>query len=728
MGTSRLGRVESGGRACSKEQGRSIASFWRPAARKSTASDIPALVRNYEHMNLGWFWATDAKGNVTYLSSSVCKFLGNSLDDLIGTPLTEVVRSKPADANSGRSLPLALARQIRFEKLSIILTAEAGERYWTVSGTPQYEDGKFTGFLGHGSDVTDATASAEESTKLAMYDPLTGLPNRRHMQRLVDDLLRSSEAQQSAAAIMLVDLDRFKQINDTLGHPAGDELLTQVATRLSSIVGNIDNVGRIGGDEFQVIIEQAESAAAITAVAERIIETLSEPYSVFGSRCVIGASIGIAMGPFPGLSGSEVVRNADLALYAAKSGGKGRCCFFDPDLLEAAEDRRQIEQDLMDALQRDELEVNYQPIVDARTGEAGGFEALLRWNHPERGRISPAVFIPIAEETNLIGRLGEWVLRQACSDAAAWPHNLRVAVNVSPIQFANPDLPKIVFSALTNAGLAASRLELEITESIFLGGSEDTNKMFASLKKLGVRLALDDFGTGYSSLGYLKTAPFDKIKIDQSFVRDAVSPGSRNKSIIAAIVTLANSMGMDTTAEGVETFDQLTLIQTLGVGHVQGYIYSMPLTAAQAAAHLRDGSWTIAPSGHAKQRANRKATYKRIGVVHGDFYYTAILRNLSRSGALIEGLCAVPIGTEFVIDFGDGQLVVATVKRTWKHHQGVEFEQHLVDDDDGGLRTPYRVSPVMLFRAGLTPGDLRPAPGPRTEQIATPAFAAVELH
>jgi diguanylate cyclase (GGDEF)-like protein/PAS domain S-box-containing protein len=725
VGKSAINATAADSRSSSGLQ-RSFRAFWKPEQRQSAEEQISALVRNYEHMNLGWFWATDADGGLTYLSSAVCRFLGAELEDLVGRPITKIIKSKPADPNSGRSLPLALTRQNRFDKLAIIVSSEAGERYWTVSGTPQYDSGRFVGFLGHGSDVTDATNLIEESSKLAMYDSLTGLPNRRHMQRLVDDVLRSAEAHQSATAVMLVDLDRFKQINDTLGHPAGDDLLKQVATRLTRIVGQIDNVGRIGGDEFQVIFEHAESAQAMQALAERIIEAVSEPYSVFGSRCVIGASVGIAMGPFPGQSGAEVVRNADLALYAAKSAGRGRWCFFEPDLLEAAEDRRQVEQDLMDALQREELEVNYQPIVDATTGEAGGFEALLRWNHPQRGRISPALFIPIAEETNLICRLGEWVLRQACSDAAAWPHNLRVAVNVSPIQFADPDLPKIVSSALANSGLAASRLELEITESIFLGRCEDTDRMFDALKNLGVRLALDDFGTGYSSLGYLKTAPFDKIKIDQSFVRDAVTPKSRNKAIIAAIVTLANSMGMDTTAEGVETFDQLALIKSLGVGHVQGYLYSMPLTASEITDRLIEGSWTIAPSGHARQRHDRRSTYKKVEVVHADYHYTVTMRNLSRSGALIEGLCSVPIGTQFVLDLCEGQLVVATVKRSWKQHQGIEFEQPLVDDGNGGLRTPYRVSPVMLFRAGLTPGEMRPSSLNQSSRLATPAFAAIE--
>jgi diguanylate cyclase (GGDEF)-like protein len=501
--------------------------------------------------------------------------------------------------------------------------------------------------------------------------------------------------------VLSVNLDRFKQINDTMGHPVGDALLKQSAERLAKIIGDAEKIGRLGGDEFLIVLQDTHDRGALGDLATQLIESLSHPYSINGSRCIVGASVGIAVNPYDGMTSEELLRNADLALHAAKGSGRGRVRFFATDLLKAAEDRRVLEHDLMDALANGEIAVHYQPVVSAKTNEVSGFEALMRWNHPKRGRISPAVFIPIAEEANLIPALGEWTLRRACLDAAGWPGELRVAVNVSPIQFASDALPGIVASALANSGLPPERLELEITESVFLGDTSETDARFATLKRLGVRLALDDFGTGYSSLGYLKTAPFDKIKIDQSFVRGTTDEGARNQAIIAAIVALANAMGMETTAEGIESFDQLETMHQLGVSHIQGYLYSRPVSNDDRGSYVDNGRWVIKPQGPAKQRHDRHATFRKVGVIHDNHYYAAVLRNFSASGALIDGLVDVPQGTQFVIDLGDGQLVVATVRRAMNSQQGVEFEQHLVGDGNGGLCTRHRVSPAILAAAGL---------------------------
>ena len=470
-------------------------------------------------------------------------------------------------------------------------------------------------------------------------------------------------------------------------------------------------VSRLGGDEFQIILPDIEDRGKLGEMATDIIASLSQPYSVEGSRCIIGASVGVAIAPFDGQGSDDLVRNADLALYAAKGNGRGRFAFYSSDLHQAAEDRRMLEEDLRDALPRGEIALCYQPVVNSKSNMVTGVEALIRWTHRERGVISPAVFIPIAEEANLIWKLGEWVLRRACEDAASWPGDMRVAVNVSPIQFANADLPKVVAKALDASGLAPDRLELEITESVFLGDTAETNQMFKALKDLGVRLALDDFGTGYSSLGYLQSAPFDKIKIDQSFVRDATVPGSRNGAIIAAIVALAEALEMETTAEGIESLDQLDLIRGLNVSHVQGYVYSKPVPQAELLDHAEAGSWTIKPSGPARQRNDRFSLFRKVGAVHDNHRYAVVIRNLSTTGAFIEGILDVPVGTRFVIDFGEGQLVTATVRRSAKHQQGIEFEQTMVSDGNGGLCTRHRVSPYLIAAAAQ-----------QTSAMALPAF------
>jgi diguanylate cyclase (GGDEF)-like protein len=676
------------------------------------AADALLLVRNYEECGQGWFWSTDAKGQLTYITDSVAQLMGRTTGALLGTPLVELFLPADSHGERQRTLPFLLTRQSRFDELPLRSAFEGDDRWWAISGCPQFDGGgKFAGYRGSGTDITAQRRSAEDASRLALYDSLTGLANRFHISKKLEATLAVFAQQQRSCAIMLLDLDRFKQVNDTLGHPAGDALLKQVAERLLKIVGDREMVSRLGGDEFQIILPDIEDRGKLGDMAAEIIASLSQPYSVEGSRCIIGASVGVAIAPFDGLSGDDLVRNADLALYAAKGNGRGRFAFYSSDLHQAAEDRRVLEEDLRDALARGEIELGYQPVVHSRSDMVTGVEALVRWNHRERGAISPAVFIPIAEEANLIWPLGEWVLRKACEDAARWPGEMRVAVNVSPIQFANPDLPKIVANALAATGLAPDRLELEITESVFLADSAETSRMFKALKGLGVRLALDDFGTGYSSLGYLQSAPFDKIKIDQSFVRDATIPGSRNGAIIAAIVALAEALEMETTAEGIESLDQLELVRKLNVSHVQGYVYSKAVPQAELLEHAEAGSWTIKPAGPARQRNDRFSLFRKVGAIHDNHRYGVVIRNLSATGAFIEGLLDVPVGTRFVIDFGEGQLVTATVRRSMKHQQGVEFEQTMVSDGNGGLCTRHRVSPYLIAAAAQ-----------QTSALALPSF------
>ena len=664
------------------------------------------LLKNFEESCKGWFWSTDSLGDIVYLSDSISHLLCDVPGKLLGTAFTDLF--VPAnDATVVRErLPFILSKHSDFEKLTLQTINSGDERWWEVSGCPQFDVvGNFSGYRGYGVDITEQLQSSEHASQLAMYDPLTGLPNRLSMSRFLEAGTAGLEQAGRSCAIMLVDLDRFKQVNDSLGHPAGDALLKQVSDRLLKIVGDREKVFRLGGDEFQIILPHCEDRGILGGLAHDIIASLSQPYSVEGSRCVIGASVGLAVGPIDGRTSEDLMRNVDLALYAAKDSGRGCFRFFSNELLKAAEDRRVLEEDLRDALVKGQLSLFYQPIVSTRSNTVTGVEALIRWQHPIRGPISPALFIPIAEEADLIDKLGEWILRKACEDAAKWPEEIRVAVNVSPIQFANEALPKIVMSALANSGLSPNRLELELTEGVFLSESAETDSMFSTLKEIGVRLALDDFGTGYSSLGYLKSAPFDKIKIDQSFVREATMPGSRNGAIIAAIVALAGALEMETTAEGIESLDQLELIRNLRVSHVQGYVYSKAIDFDEFCQRLETGKWVIEPSGPAKHRGERRTMYRKAGAILGSFYHPVLIRNLSESGALIEGLVDVPLGTQIIVDFGECELAVATVRRASKKQHGIEFGQPLVSDGIGGLCTSHRVSPYLLSKAGLSTSD-----------------------
>ena len=680
-------------------------------------AEASLILKAYEQSCQGWFWATDAGGRLTYLTDRIIPLLTDQPGNVIGVPFADLFAKGDEGSGVGRNLPFMLTKQSKFEELTVRAAVADGSRLWSVSGTAQFDaQGQFTGFRGSGVDITEQRKSSEHASRLAMYDSLTGLPNRLRMGEVLEANLNGTEVHKRPCAVMMLDLDRFKQVNDTLGHPAGDALLKQVADRLFRIVGDKERIFRLGGDEFQVIVRDCDDRDVLLELGNKIISILSQPYSIEGSRCIIGASIGIAVSPIDGRGSDNLIRNADLALYAAKGSGRGCVSFFSSDLLQAAEDKRVLEEDLRDALAKGEIHVFYQPIVNARNNLTTGVEALVRWHHPERGSISPSLFIPIAEEANLIGPLGEWILRKACEDAASWPGKLRVAVNVSPIQFTSGSLPTIVTSALASSGLSPDRLELEITEGVFLSNSAEADTVFASLKQIGVRLALDDFGTGYSSLGYLRTAPFDKIKIDQSFVRAATLPGSRNGAIIAAIVALAEALGMETTAEGIESHDQLALIQSLRVSHVQGYIYSPAIASDELKDRLETGEWLILPSGPTKQRSDRVAMYRKVRAIFGNHYRSVLIRNLSETGALVEGLDDVPFGSQLIIDFGAGHLVFATIHRSRNRQQGLVFEEAMVSDGRGGLRAPHPISPYTLEKAGLPAlGDVERLPVPQPD-------------
>ena len=661
--------------------------------RQSRAEDI---LRDYELTGQGWFWETDRRGMVTYVSDTVGKVLGRAVEDLVGRPFTELFLLDVEEAEGERTLNFHLTARSSFTDLAVHAATTREERWWSISGRPVHDSYRnFLGFRGSGTDLTEMRRSQLNETRLAHYDSLTGLANRFQMSQTLEKILGALNPDYRACAVFLLDLDRFKQVNDTMGHPVGDALLKQVAERLEWTVGDAGRVGRLGGDEFKVILPGRFAREDLAGLATRIIENLSQPYVIESNRVVIGASVGIALSPDDGVTSEALIRNADLALYAAKDGGRGRYHFYAADLHLDAEERRQLEADLRTALSEGGLELYYQPVVRTTTEKITGFEALLRWTHPRLGPLSPTKFVPIAEETGLIAQIGEWALRTACRDLAAWPDDVRVAVNVSPLQFANPALPSIVMQALAQAQVAPSRLELEITESVFLNDDAQTEAMFAALKRVGVRLALDDFGTGYSSLGYLKQAPFDKIKIDRSFVSGATRKGSRNGAIIASIVSLAEALGMETTAEGVETLDELDLVRALGCSHVQGYIYEKPLTAQAASARLAAGLRAIA-SGPRSARASRQTMLRRVVLENGGQDYDATIRNISSTGAMVEGLWNVPAGTRFRVRLGGGLDVGATARWCRDDRMGVEFDAALPLDETGrvNLAPPRRREPV----------------------------------
>ena len=637
------------------------------------------LVAEFEAQGSGWFWQTDRQGAITYLSGKVATELAQRGTPPIGERLVDVLRVDSDHPDTERTLSFHFSSRTSFSDYCVRAAAgHAGDRWWSISGRPVVDDlGRFQGFIGSGSDLTEKRRAEAEITRLALFDSLTGLANRQRMKLSLDQTLANRPAGGGMTGLFLLDLDRFKAVNDTLGHQAGDNLLKQVAVRLRRAVGDAGLVGRLGGDEFQVVLPREGDRETLGHIARAVIASLSQPYSVDGSSVAIGCSIGIAIAPDHGDDAETLIRNADLSLYAAKADGRGVHRFYREELLAGARNRKRLEDDLRLALPLDQFHLAYQPIVATEGEHIVGYEALLRWDHPTRGAISPAEFVPVAEECGLIEPIGEWVLRTACRDAAAWPPHVRVAVNVSPIQFANPALPGIVTSAVAGAGLAAQRLELEITEGVFLNEDAGTEAMFRALKGIGVRLALDDFGTGYSSLGYLKKAPFDKIKIDQSFVRGAIQPGNRNAAIIKAIVTLADTLDMETTAEGVEQQDEIALIRQLGCSHIQGFVYGRATRAAEVVEQLAAGGGKAAPIGFKVSRSPRTTMLRSARMEIGADAGEVRLRNISATGAMIDGvdLPAELVGVDCLIELIEDQLFSATVRWSDDGKVGLEFAE-----------------------------------------------------
>jgi diguanylate cyclase (GGDEF)-like protein len=524
----------------------------------------------------------DADGKIMLFNERYAAMLRRTDIALIGRFLVDVLREEQAngrwqgDADEFFATLVADAREGR-------TTSQVVNRFGRsirVVNQPMQGGGWVATF----EDITEWLEAQAKISHMARHDALTGLPNRvLFHEQLEQGLPRAGSNDQ--LAVLCLDLDHFKDINDSLGHPIGDALLKEVGRRLKATVGDNDTVARLGGDEFAVVqIGRSEEAAA-RVLAGRLVEVISAPYEIDDHQIIIGVSIGISLSPQDGSNPDELLKNADLALYRAKADGRGTYRFFETGMDARAQARRLLEMDLRAALQRNEFEAYYQPIRDVASDRVVAFEALLRWNHPQRGLIAPINFIPLAEETGLIVQLGEFVLHGACADAATWPDDVDVAVNLSPVQFKSPNLIASVTAALAASGLSARRLELEITESVLLQNSEATLTTLHELRAMGVRISLDDFGTGYSSLSYLRSFPFDKIKIDRSFVSE-LATREDSMAIIRAVTGLGRSLGIVTTAEGVENDAQLELLRREGCTQAQGYLFSKPRPASDVAIML----------------------------------------------------------------------------------------------------------------------------------------------
>lgn len=537
---------------------------------------IGLLLREHEDQSSDWLWQTDAAMRFVEPSRRFQDAFAMSDAALRASTLAVLLAGSSGGEAAGGQVRLrdaVVARQ-SFRDMVVCCGSAGEERWFNLSGRPVFVEGRFIGYRGVMADVTAAKRAEARVIHLANHDPLTDLPNRAQFATVLDRAFAANRA----FALISLDLDGFKPVNDCYGHPVGDALLMEVARRLRRLLGANDFIARLGGDEFAIKTLRHDQES-VESFCRRILEVIAEPLTIDGYTVAVGASVGVAIAPVDGGSREEITKSADAALYRAKQGGRGTFRFFAAEMDQQLQERQRLVQALRVAVAREELRLYFQPFIDARTGAVTGCEALIRWQHPTRGLVPPADFIPLAEESGLIVPIGAWVIEEACRQAATWQGGQRVSLNISPVQFKDRDLPERILAALTLSGLSPSRLELEVTETILIDDADAALDSLRRIRALGVRVALDDFGTGYSSLSYLRRFPFDKIKIDRSFVSDLDSrPDSQ--VIVRAIHDIAVGLGMTVTAEGVETAEQAQQLRITGCDEFQGFLYSKPRPAA----------------------------------------------------------------------------------------------------------------------------------------------------
>lgn len=556
---------------------------------------INLLLNDFEENAADWLWGVDRDFNLEHASVRFYDQLQVPDSMVLGRPITTIMPFSPVGVDGldcrENFINSLLARQsFRDQDICVELGGELA--IWSLTAKAIHDDaGNFMGYRGVGRDVTASRESRLRIEHMARHDPLTEVGNRVLLSEDFERAVSRYERFGDPFSVLLLDLDRFKQINDNFGHTGGDELLRTVASILSQLRGETDTLARIGGDEFAILhaTEDPQSAAILAA---RIIEKLQQPLTLRCGSAHVGVSIGIACAPIDGIDPDQLMRNADLALYRAKTDGRNRYRYFDSSLDAAARRRSMIEQELALAIAEERLSINYQPLVDAQTRRVVCAEALLRWNHPTLGSVSPGEFIPIAEESGQIGAIGSWVLRQACKDAVRWPEHIRIAVNLSSRQFLSPGLLPLVETALKQNELPAHRLELEVTESLLMETTLGVEETLVSLSRLGLRIALDDFGTGFSSLSYLRRYRFDKLKIDQSFISD-LETNSDSRAIVESVIKLARDLRMSVAAEGVETKGQFDLLRQMTCGEIQGFLVGRPMPVDQFEDYLRQNSDSV---------------------------------------------------------------------------------------------------------------------------------------
>ncbi|GAB5486438.1 MAG: hypothetical protein Pars2KO_00080 [Parasphingorhabdus sp.] len=637
------------------------------------------FVSDFEDRGLGWFWEIGREGELTYISKSISVSLGKTQKELLGLKFASILseRRESGKKREWMTLGFHLSSRTPFSDLPFKSTIDEN-RCWSISGSPVYDQlGNYQGFRGNGLDLSQMKESERVLNQLAKCDPLTGLANRLEINRCLEQSFEGPKELPSKCSLFLLDLDKFKPVNDTMGHPVGDQLLKIAAQVIVDTIGDNGQVGRIGGDEFQVVIPSVTDQDQLKLLANRVIQNLSKPHLIEEKQVTIGASIGVSIyeDEVKPTDTASLVRDADLALYEAKKSGGGVCRFYHPDMMKQAFEERELQKDLRQALVKEQLSLEYQPIINISDRTLRGFEAILCWNHPTRGWIDSTKILKMAEDINIVPQVGDWTVRTACAQLKSWNQELQMAITVSASQLTSGNLARTVVGALASTGIRPSQLELEISKGIFQAECSNNVSVFNQLKKTGVKLVFDNFGTGYSALGYLHQVRFDKLKIDQSFVRGAGNDGRMNSAIISSIVTLARALKIDTTADGVETPEELAFVQRLGCTQAQGTIFGEPLTSLDATKLLEASGIRLSAYSLQNDREERRSISHQAKLYDGHQWHDVLIKNISRYGAMLKGLGNIEKHAELQIDFGNRQIISAKVIWSKGNEMGVHFSE-----------------------------------------------------
>ena len=637
------------------------------------------FLTEFEKSGCGWYWETNADGILTYVSSELSSALDWDNEGLVGRRFEELMlmEEKPKEDVQSATLSFHLSSRFPFSGLAVSPEGRP-DLNWSLSGRPVFDEvGRFLGFRGLALQLTEEQREAVNSSRVAAFDSLTGLPNRARMRQMLDQALANSESRHEGCALFLVDLDRFKQVNDTYGHPVGDVLLQEAARRMAEVIGSEGQVGRLGGDEFEAVLPGVDEEGRLATLAEKLIETVSAPYLIRGHTLSIGASVGIAISRPGRTLADSLIKEADLAVYAAKHAGRGTYCFFEAEMHAEESERQIMEIDLRSAVAKGQLRLVFQPIVNASSEDVVGFEALLRWIHPVKGLLSPADFLALAESSGAIGAIGEWVVRSALAEAAGWPAHLGVSINLSTSQLDQPGLPSVVASALAATQIDPQRVEFDVREQSIQPLRPEVGSCLAALKALGVSLALDDFGTGQTSLSTLSLPSLDRVKIHPSLIRSAAAQQGRAEALLSSIVALAPSLELRVTAEGSETLDDLAIVRRLGCSEIQGYLFGQPMSESEArelaARSLPVQADETLESQH--DRPTRHSLIRRASMLWRGSALSVRLRNISVDGAMIESPETIDTGASVELDLSGGVRLEGEVRWSQDGRIGVKFAE-----------------------------------------------------